>query len=224
MASELPSPESPETEPDDEVDRVPILEVPEEPKFRFRPGTRTALLSTISAFAGIAAAVLTTLVIIAPNLAPSTTNLATLSNAYSEPRVPLGAYLHDPPIVLSLQHNPQTRLKVNEVMSQHSDSLANLGTVVDFSYQVVGYRHHSLSIRWTAFDAQTRQRIRTSEEYDLLPLRFTAEKRDGDIGTWEIWVNNAIGPGQTIFLMIELYDPGAGTRLSYLISDPFALP
>jgi len=54
-------------------------------------------------------------------------------------------------------------------------------------------------------------------------LRFTAEKRDGDIGSWEIWVDDNIGRGRSAYLMIELYDLEAGTRLSFLVTEKFTL-
>jgi len=120
-----------------------------------------AVLTTLFAAAGAGAAIVTAVFLLVPNLAPSTSNQATVNNVAVEPRVPLGEYLQDLPVALSLEHNPVVRTQVSTATAKTPDILSRLGTVVDFGYQVVGYRHHQLSVRWTVFDAQSRERLAT---------------------------------------------------------------
>jgi hypothetical protein len=185
-------------------------------------GASIAIVSSL--VVGVGTAVVAILAVL-PNLASSTTNQATLSNIYIEQRVSLGVYLHDLPVKLSLEHDRAAQAGIDRFVNQHPASQQDLGAVVHFGYQVVGYKGHPLNVRWMAFDAKTGDRLpATSEEFDLLPLRFTAQKRDGDVGSWEIWVNAQISPGQPVFLLIEMYDLGAGTRIGYTVTDKFTLP
>lgn len=189
---------------------------------RFR--ATNALVNLLSAFTAAIAAVFTTVFLLAPNLGSATSNAAAINNVVVEPEVSLGSYLRDAPVVLSLERNRTAREAVDRFVGAHTGELSDLGSVVDFEYQVVGYRGRSISARWTAFDGQTGQRIQRSEDYDLLPLKFVPEKKSGDVGSWEIWVSSKINAGRSIFLLIELYDLAARTRLCYAETDKFTLP
>ena len=180
-------------------------------------------ITVVTTAATTVAAILTTLYLVVPNLSPSTTNQADIKDIYVEQSVPLRQYLTDDDIVLSLQHNVATRNKLTRFEAGNPGALTAVGSVVDFQYSVIGYRGHPLTVRWTVLDAQDGHRLAESKDYDLLPLQFTAQKRDGDLGSWEIWVNGDIAHGRAVVLMIALYDDSVGTRLSYLVTDRFIL-
>ena len=59
---------------------------------------------------------------------------------------------------------------------------------MDFQFEVRGYGGTTLQTRWTLFDGDTGERLGESEQLDPLPLTFVAQKKEADIGTWEVWV------------------------------------
>ncbi len=178
-----------------------------------------AAASGIGVIVGLASAILTTLLVILPNLKPSTTNLVAISNVVVEPNVTFGQYLQHPSTVLALRARG---MDIDSMRRRSQALLGDGGAAVDFQFEVRGYGGTTLQTRWTLFDGDTGERLGESEQLDPLPLTFVAEKKEADIGTWEIWVRTSDQGRKSYFVRIEMYDTAAGTRLTYQDSNKFS--
>jgi hypothetical protein len=58
-----------------------------------------------------------------------------------------------------------------------------IGTVVHYQYGALD-----------AVGAESSHWLAESEQFDVLPPSFTAAKKDGDVGSWEIWIANSAAP------------------------------
>ena len=185
-----------------------------------RVSKRTVAAATgIGVIVGLVSALLTTLFVVLPNLKPSTTNLVSISNVVVEPNVTFGQYLQHPSTAMALRARG---MSLDDIRRRGKGGLADRGAGVDFQFEVRGYGGATLLTRWTLFDADTGERLAESEQLDPLPLTFVAQKKEADIGTWEVWVRTFDQGRKSYFVRIEMYDVGAGTRLTYKDSDKFS--
>jgi hypothetical protein len=185
-----------------------------------RASKRTvAAASGIGVIVGVASAILATLFVILPNLKPSTTNLVAITNVVVEPNVTFGQYLQHPSTVIALRAQG---MSLDDIRRRGKGGLADRGAGVDFQFEVRGYGGATLQTRWTLFDADTGERLAESEQLDPLPLTFVAQKKEADIGTWEVWVRTFDQGRKSYFVRIEMYDLTAGTRLTFKDSDKFS--
>ena len=181
------------------------------------PKTAVAIATGAGAVVALLRTVMTTLFLVKPNLSPSTENTVEISDVVTEPEVTLDQYLRHPAVARILS-DPQEVAKLRQL---NQGRLLSPGTVVHFQFRVAGYRSKRMATRWSLFDAESRRRLLESEGIDPLPLTFSAEKRDTDIGSWEAWVDTSGNEGRNLFLRIELYDNEVGTRVTYKDSEPF---
>lgn len=178
-----------------------------------------AAASGIGVIVGLASAILTTLLIILPNLKPSTTNLVAISDVVVEPNVTFGQYLQHPSTAIALRARG---ISIDDIRRRGQAILGDGGVAVDFQFEVRGYGGATLRTRWTLFDGDTGDRLGESEQLDPLPLTFVARKNEADIGTWEVWVRTFDQQRKSCFIRIEMYDVTAGTRLTYQDSSKFS--
>ena len=154
-----------------------------------------------------------------PNLKPSTTNFVAITNVVVEPNVTFGQYLQHPSTAMAVRAQG---MSLDDIRSRSKGGLADRGAGVDFQFDVRGYGGATLQTRWTLFDADTGERVAESEQLDPLPLRFVAQKKEADIGTWEFWVRTFDRGRKSYFVRIEMNDLTAGTRLTFKDSDKFS--
>ncbi len=178
-----------------------------------------ATASGIGVIVGLASAILTTLLVILPNLKPSTTNLVAISNVVVEPNVTFGQYLQHPSTAIALRARG---ISIDDIRRRSQVLLGDGGVAVDFKFEVRGYGGATLQTRWTLFDGDTGDRLGESEQLDPLPLTFVARKNEADIGTWEVWVRTFDQQRKSYFIRLEMYDVTAGTRLTYQDSTKFS--
>lgn len=181
------------------------------------PKTAVAVATGAGAIVGLVSAVATTLLVLKPNLSASTENRVEISDVISESNVTLDQYLRHQPVSRSLTNSAD----VSRLRELNRERLMSPGTVVHFQFRVVGYRSKRMATRWSLFDAESRRRVLDSEGVDPLPLVFNAQKRDTDVGTWEVWVDTSAHAGRRLFVRIELYDDEVGTRVAYKESETF---
>ena len=178
-----------------------------------------AAASGIGVIVGLASAILTTLFVILPNLKPSTANLVAISNVVVEPNVTFDQYLQHPSTVIALRARG---MDIDDIRRRSQALQGDGGVAVDFQFEVRGYGGTTLQTRWTLFDGDTGERLGESEQLDPLPLTFVAQKKEADIGTWEVWVRTFDQGRKSCFVRIEMYDVTAGTRLTYQDSNKFS--
>jgi hypothetical protein len=173
----------------------------------------------IGVIVGLASALLTMLFVVLPNLKPSTTNLVAITNVVVEPNVTFGQYLQHPSTAMALGAQG---MSLDDIRGRSKGGLADRGAGVDFQFEVRGYGGALLQARWTLFDGSTGERLAESEQMDPLPLKFVAQKKEADIGTWEFWVRAFDQGRKSYFVRIEMYDLTAGTRLTFKDSEKFS--
>jgi hypothetical protein len=189
-----------------------------------RASKRTVAAATgIGVIVGLVSALLTTLFVVVPNLKPSTTNLVAITNVVVEPNVTFAQYLQHPSTALGLRARG---MSVDDIRRRGQavlgDRATEAGASVDFQFEVRGYGGATLQTRWTLFDGVTGERLAESEQIDLLTFAFFAQKKEADIGTWEVWVRTFDQGRKSYFVRIEMYDVAAGTRLTFKDSDKFS--
>jgi hypothetical protein len=79
-------------------------------------GLSGSVIAIVSGLIVAVAAIATVAIAVAPNLTPSTTNQASLTNLYIEHRVSLGMYLTDMPVTLSLRRDPAAKVQIDKLV------------------------------------------------------------------------------------------------------------
>lgn len=183
---------------------------------------RTHAASTaIAAAIALVTAILGFVFLARPNLEPTTTNAVRITNIVVEPRVTRGEYLRHPAVRGSLDKSTLAPWLARP------DLLQVAGTGIDFQFETRGYVGRSLQTRWTLFNGETNERLAESEALDpfqATPIRV--EKRETDMGTWEIWVDTSRFDAPSYFVRIEFYQhsPGSVSRITFADSPKFLPP
>lgn len=164
---------------------------------------------------GLVGAVLSAIFLLAPNLGQSTENTVEISHVTVEPNVTGGEYFQHFPVMTYLHERGSS-------LGSYADRMADTGVVVDLVYKVSGVRSEALPLRWTLFDARTRRRVAESESLDPLPISVKAQKKNADVGSWEVWIDTSRVAGRRFFARLELYDEDLTTRLAYAYTPVFA--
>jgi hypothetical protein len=183
-----------------------------------------ATAAAMGSIIGVASALLTTFLLIRPNLAPSTTNVAQITKVAVEPGVTLGQYFDHPPVkaaVGRLRAAYPDRTK--RLLAIDGPRLGTVGAVVHYQVELRGLKGVPVATRWSLFDADSGRRLADSEGIDPLPLRLTIEKKDVDTGVWETWVDTS-GGRATAFVRLELYDERTGNGMTFQDSEKFPVP
>ncbi|MCW3035603.1 MAG: hypothetical protein JWM17_915 [Actinobacteria bacterium] len=189
-------------------------------------GTKVGIVAAaLSGIVGALSAIVTTTFLIKPNLAPSTSNSASITDVVLEPSVTLQEYFSHLTIKSSLQRLQDSFPARTRVLLEKDRSRLNtVGTVVHFGIQVVGLRGVSIGGRWSLFDGNSGRRLGESEALDPLPLSFRIEKRDSDTGSWEAWIDTSSFSPQRFFVRVELFDERFNTRIVFKDSAIFGGP
>jgi hypothetical protein len=83
-------------------------------------------------------------------------------------------------------------------------------------------RREGLPFRWTLFDGTTKMRLAESEDIDPLPGLTLLAKTQGDLGSWELWVNTTLMKAEKYFVRVEVYNPEGNHRVTYEDSPVFS--
>jgi hypothetical protein len=185
----------------------------------------TALTAALAGVIGLATGALSLFFLMRPNLAPSTTNRAAITEIAVEPRVTLQDYLSHFSVQMTLLRIQNALPKANQpmLMKGMSPRFKTVGTVIHFGIEMDGLHGRRIGERWSVFDADTGTRAGDSEQLDPLPLDFDPEKK-ADSGTWEIWVDTSNSNAHRIFVRIELYDEQGGSGITFKDTPVFPRP
>ncbi|HEU4868457.1 MAG TPA: hypothetical protein VFV09_12110 [Actinomycetota bacterium] len=175
------------------------------------------MLGLTTGVIGVVTGLLGALFIVRPNLAPSTGNLVEIAQVAVEPNVTLDQYLNHPTVERVVGERD-----LKEFRRAKREFLDRVGGVVHFDFRVNGVRNIDLAQRWSVFDADSGKRLGESEDLDPLPLTFTAEKKDDDLGSWEFWVDTTTASAARVFVRIELFDRITGSRLVFKDTEVFS--
>lgn len=178
-------------------------------------------LTVLSAFAplmGVVTGAVGTFFVLRPNLAPSTSNEANITNVAIEPGVTLAEYARHPTVGRVLG------VRTGEFLELNKANIDTVGTVVHFDFKVVGYNSREVATRWTLFDTESGERIGESDHLEPLPFKVKSfEKKDTDIGSWETWVHSKAAAGRLVFVRLELFDAAIGLRLVFRDTSSFMM-
>ena len=65
-------------------------------------------------------------------------------------------------------------------------------------------------------------RLAESEDIDPLPGLTLLAKTQGDLGSWELWVNTTLMKAERYFVRVEVYNPEGNHRVTYEDSPVFS--
>ena len=186
------------------------------------------LSSGVKAIAAALTAILGAVFLVLPNLAPPTIDSYEFKNYAIEQGVTLGAYEQHYP-VKSLLHEGAWSLP-----SVRDPGFGDRGTVVLFDTDVKGRANDEIALRWSLFNAKTKERLANSFEIDPLCTHKrdrkagdecvvrTPHRKDSDVAGFELWVNTAPWYPNVKCFYIRLQAISHGGRLTSSDSPVFA--